>query len=181
MTEQEWDSCCDPKAMSRVVNTLGNAYRKLKLVALECCFRVKHLLDLESLAVIGRAARAIDELEFTTISKNNLEFVQVIGWNQSNDVLPYTVQANLLREIVGNPFRPVRLPRRKSICEWCGGSKKLNYGPPERKRSGVQVARESDPLLLKCLRCDGRGWFYIQEADITPQIQALAEQCYQGD
>ena len=69
--------------------------------------------------------------------------------------------ASLLRDIAGNPFRPVKLPPGERICDSCNGTGK---------------SRQSF-----CCRCDGRGWFLDGPCPwLTPSVRALAEALYAG-
>lgn len=169
MTEQEWDCCCDPLLMRLELVVRPENERKLLLFALECCFRVKHLLHPESVGLIEKITKVIDEPEMiATAAKNDIEFIQVIGWNQCGDVLPYTEQVDLLREIVGNPFRPVGLQTVKFPCSMPLCNKGIMAG-------GLAKGKF-------CPLCGGQGWFNTHKPIVHPScIQDLAEQCYQGD
>ena len=70
--------------------------------------------------------------------------------------MPMTARADLLREIVGNPFRPVTLPNAPD-CVVCGGSGRFAVGSGE----------DAEPMRCRC--CPWR----------TPDVIRLAESAYE--
>jgi hypothetical protein len=78
--------------------------------------------------------------------------------------------APLLREVVGNPWRVVRLPRGRRPCGFCGG------------RGSWSVFRgpgASNPGFVGCKRCDERGWFEDARCPwLTPDVLSLALAAY---
>jgi hypothetical protein len=69
------------------------------------------------------------------------------------------IQADLLRDIVGSPSRPVKHKGGCNVCEWAG------------------KWRGSDP----CVVCDGRGWVYrdgLAPEWLTPIVLSLASATY---
>lgn len=83
-------------------------------------------------------------------------------WSATQGVL-----ADLLREIVGNPFRPVTLPSGEGKCPQCRGC-----GRTIRRGAGASVVRQEPP----CDACRGTGrtpcpW-------LTPTVLSLAQAAY---
>lgn len=82
-----------------------------------------------------------------------------MGPPTDKDVQRQKYAAHLLREIVGNPFRPVALPRKK--CERCGGLPR-----------GV---RHPEGGRVTCPVCLGK----LSVPDVTPTVLALAAHIYE--
>jgi hypothetical protein len=80
--------------------------------------------------------------------------------------IPPAEQASLLRDIVGNPFRPVTLP----VCGRCGGDGK-RHGSDRPFEWTPEVGYPGD-----CLVCGGVGWNAPYR---TTQVLSLASDAYQ--
>lgn len=198
MQEQQWLTFDDPRrvlfadAAAGVVLNLPIGDRKLRLFAIACCRSISHLLSNDGKRCLDYAIRAVDHPDGVETFKGRLSSVsswgditQGVAWmtdgaNAVNDMLaelhrrmvPMFPLSGLLREIVGNPFRPVELPKKKVTCDFCGGLKQMIADTPWRRVT----------LQKMCQPCDGRGWFYSREDDNVPEdIRRLAESCYQGD
>jgi hypothetical protein len=101
-------------------------------------------------------------------------------WHGSNNLAALTtssldtmlataVLAALLREIVGNPFRPVTLPEGKRPCGNCDGTGKF-----------WEFHGSDDNFdATDCCRCDGRGWFAEPCPWLTPTVLSLARVAYE--
>jgi hypothetical protein len=105
------------------------------------------------------------------------------------------LQANLLRDIIGNPFRPVALPTTKMTCNVCagfGGHIHLmdkRHSPPPSPASAMNYEdyrqcgndpwrRETDTKWLKCASCDGVGVIAGVCPWLTPTVLAVARGAY---
>jgi hypothetical protein len=82
--------------------------------------------------------------------------------------LPAAGQAVILRDIVGNPFRPVVL-LPGPICKACDGAG--GWASSAGKRGGV-----GGQMMTACQRCDGEG--HAPCPWITPTVLMLAERAY---
>lgn len=159
MTEQEWLASSDPAAMLRYleVGSPGSVPdvpidRKLRRWVEACRWRVDSNWGDLSVRVGGDA----EELQ-----------VAVTIWSLSNSwekEVPLALRADLLREVVGNPWQTISLVCRR--CEGCG----------EVKR-GLQGVDEDDWEVLVCPDCSGTGrlpW-------LTPTVLTLATAAYAGE
>lgn len=82
-------------------------------------------------------------------------------------------QAALLRDIVGNPFRPVTLPAGPDVrCSFCKGKKVRRVRPV-----GAAGTRKSH--LVNCQSCGGKGAVPGPCPWLTPIVQSLATAAYQ--
>lgn len=79
------------------------------------------------------------------------------------------VRADLLREIRGNPFRPVTLPASTDPCKRCRGK-----GVHAPGAGAGAVGRL--PSVVSCRRCKGRGFRSHQW--LTPAVLTLADAAY---
>jgi hypothetical protein len=80
-----------------------------------------------------------------------------------------SLQAHLLRDIGGNPFKPVKLPAGRRQCDNCEGVGKLweFFGPDDNYDSA------------ECYRCAGRGWLEDGPCPwLTPTVISLAHAAY---
>jgi hypothetical protein len=125
MTESEWLACTDPRKMLECLHGKASE-RKLRLFACACC-RVfwSFLTDLRSRQAIEAAERyadgAITQQELrraagrasnvllsqrahTAMMTTNVPFLDAA---QATYLIPVEVSVGLLRDIFGNPFRPV--------------------------------------------------------------------------
>lgn len=147
MTEREWETWNNPQAMLSYVKDKIST-RRLRLFAVACCRRVWHLLTDErsrkAVLVAERfadgEAMAAEMLEahaaltnrpetggmstfVWSLSSPSCDFVRLFRWAFNGERPTYpsaATAASLLREIVGNPFRPVVLPSGPT-CEVCDG------------------------------------------------------------
>ena len=151
MTEAEWLASGDPAAMLKwltepgVVPTLARKInagmncppsdRKLRLFACACCFSMKGLTE-EDRVTLMVALQSADEK--TVLFPEIAEQADSVGvywachassleaasrWANYSGLQAATREerANLLRDIVGNPWRPVVLPGGLERCRFCQG------------------------------------------------------------
>lgn len=96
MTEQEWLDSKDPEPMLQHLSTLCSD-RKFRLFAVACCEQVLHLMEDErSKTAVRVAERFADGYASST----------ELAW-AARAARARELQAKLLRDIVGNPFRPI--------------------------------------------------------------------------
>lgn len=163
MTEAEWLACTNPQVM---LSYLGKNYspRKFRLFACACCRHPDVWVRL------GRgyrnrvlAAELALEGAGDNLDRDDWENLQVVGWNQSDETMPKALQADLLRDIAGNPFRPY-------YVRWSGGpigslsraayEERLPDGTIDPARlailaDAVEEAGCTEALLLDHLRSPG--------------------------
>lgn len=174
MTESEWLTCADPVAMLDYLSHAGNRHEcatERKLWLFVCAVQrawwgEAPRRDLASITTLERMADAdnvtrpgLENVHFTyTVPPDArdaaLECVRV--HNSRGDSKKW---AAIIRDIVGNPFRPVEL----SLCEGC-------YGREDHGPSGNANWKRSE-----CPCCGGVGriapW-------LTPAVLSLAQAAY---
>ena len=127
MTESEWNKCTDPVFMLEFLRGKVND-RKVRLFSCACCRRIWHLLSEQSRDVVMLAERYADGLvsDEERLAARQLPSetgadaasrAAVARYAESMEATPVLAssglgrveeaeQARLLRDIVGNPFRP---------------------------------------------------------------------------
>lgn len=82
-----------------------------------------------------------------------------LEWSRRTDLVPAALQASFLRDIIGNPFRPVTMPYSQDCTPRC------------------QVYSRLTQQLSKATRCGGckRDWLCPW---LTPTVRSLAEAAY---
>jgi hypothetical protein len=176
-SETDWFSSVDPAAMLAHVHGKVSD-RKFRLFAVACCYQVWHLLTDErssrAVEVASRFAdgeatenerfRAWDTAIFETSGlvfaaarcaddDAHIHLSPGIVCNAVEQWFPFASQVALLRDIVGNPWRPIR-------CSWCAGDGLASHEDDERK----------------CGVCGGSGGLPLRW--LTPLVVSLATAAY---
>jgi RecJ-like exonuclease len=89
-------------------------------------------------------------------------------------VVPHATQATLLREIAGNPYRPVTLPKSELRCVRCGGK-----GTIARPDTPWSYGTLIDADQQTCGLCKGKGTVNCPSPWLTPQVLSLAQAAYE--
>ena len=179
MTESEWLASDDPRAMlewcrdETLLHPFGwrsPSDRMLRLFACACAWQPwQHPLKDGERGVVLAAERMADDPEGRIEDYEGVVrhaermglavLIQGDGgnaarkWCEFQGLEPWFVsrQAAVLRDLVGNPWRPVTLPPGERACYSCDGSGKRGDGWDWYQRAFGERAA--------CLQCDGRGWF----------------------
>jgi len=179
------------------ISRLGVASdRKLRLFAVACCRMIWHLLtdprSQRAVEVASLYADGLATLQELMTAHDRASSVALNGWFEGelawkvsaenvevltqNSGLPrwFSVstkyasqQAAILRDIIGNPFRPVTLPRKSVRCKQCKG-----------KGEFLSRADRGPEHMLLCPPCKGVGFIQGDCPWLTPTVRALAEASY---
>ncbi len=160
MTETEWLSSDDPGAMLAWANGYVNVQsdyqrnvklsdRKLRLFAVACCRLCPDQARKES------ADRYEDSLEGLGLT------AQEWASNWCADHIrgvPKAIRAALLRDIIGNPWRPIEDLQGRVVMEVGVGSRKYLEDVPWVTRDALRLARACYEVRGQvCGRCKGTG------------------------
>lgn len=159
VTEQEWLTCDDPKQMlgsNKAFGWITGDYRpsdrKLRLFACACI----------ALCEQSKLAAATETYNYGEDGETISEVLSVV-WHWCHEQREYdppaAIKAMLLREIVGNPFRPATLPLHRR-CWKCG-----------------RVSRIKDRLANLCacgIWSDGEPFCPW----LSPAVKAIAQSIY---
>src|SRR5262245_48859742 len=117
MTPDDWDDCCEPQAMLEFLRDSGRASdRKLRLFTAACWRRVSHRAGAY---LEARACSTVDDAAAwrwlaaacATVPLSDFEWALSVcdgAARESADGVAY--HCHLLRDLHGNPFRPLLLP-----------------------------------------------------------------------
>jgi hypothetical protein len=190
MNEAQWLASDDPQAMLdwyRGVSGDGSrdlghdiSDRKLRLFAVAClsrCWAMKEAKSLQALLTAERYADGCADTEELRAARSSLGLWRAAEWAVREDLqLPDAVRsiianvpekdssaaACLLREIVGNPYRPVKLPDKE--CWDCRGYGNHLGAGPDRGNPECDTCRGTG-------RLPDRRW-------LTPTVLSLAQAAY---
>lgn len=115
-------------------------------------------------AVSGAVGDAANAAVRAAVSDAANAAARAAALNAANDL-----QAHLLRDIGGNPFKPVKLSTGRRQCDNCEVVGKLweFFGPDDNYDSA------------ECYRCAGRGWLEDGPCPwLTPTVVSLAHAAY---
>jgi hypothetical protein len=172
VTEGQWLTSDDPRAMLRCVTDGPDGVfswpwgpvssRKLRAFCCACC-----LMRGSSVYAVDGYEKSGAPREFGEARFPDRRWAE--EWARRSVVKPTQRQkADALRDIIGNPFRPVTLPLGP-ICEGCDGQG--GWASSAGKRGGV-----GGQMITPCGRCDGEG--YAPCPWITPDVLAIAAKVY---
>jgi hypothetical protein len=215
MTESEWLASVDPAAMlESLKRTHQDSERKLRLFACACCRAVlsrftargsREAIDQAERYADGDAsdyglecaywkARVSGDVNSAASMASTLLVSPGTDWLKDGFLSHLRVlglsdrwQANLVREVFGNPFRPIPGDRHEGswyVCEHCG--KRGEYADDEPRRcrwcgtDHVREWRERDTWISLTVHDIARGIYSTQyrQADFTldpERLQVLSD------
>jgi len=180
--------------------------RKLRLFSCACA-NLARLARTEAYDFVGRDGERWpgNQPEIEGIS-DAVFFARIWCRSQTDrEFLTPAMKCDLLRSIIGNPYRPILLPKKQPACTRCGsGSWRVitsemmwcrdcdmrwqwpadAYQCPLLSQRVRALAEEAYNQMLgeKCNRCNGRGWFDGGEEDegiagLVVECPALVVEC----
>lgn len=186
MTESEWLLCQNPWPMlERLANELSSgaatyhlSNRKAELYILASHRAVWSQLCEEDRSMIEEAEQFVEEV---VVSNSHLGRVRAIQAEVDTDVANYTptlcVQACLVRELFGNPYRPVTVPRERVPCPECSRWEGKGYhgdGPVEGLSSAERARRACSMCNPRDSRtASERGWIKGSCCWLTKDVRDL--------
>jgi hypothetical protein len=180
MTEREWLTSEDPAAMLRLVMenpdhqeiTCCRSERKLRLFACACFRRnATGLLYQQAVATACEAWADGGDRPFPEMGEPDFIIYDRDAHHAARDIVKNcsVQQAELLRDIAGNPFRPAVLPKNPPHCPHCGSAR---FAP-------VPLATRND--IMACKECYWQ-WEWSANAYacpwLTPTVVSLAQAAY---
>lgn len=161
MTEQDWLTCESPRLMldacavgaTPLLKPLSERKRRLWV---EAC----RLLNWPTIG----ATAAWGDLQSTVGLDDAIYFWTSSRYGEKS--LPLAKRADLLRDIVGNPWRPVEMSQQTISCEGCGGEGGWLRG------DGI------DTRWRDCHLCHGKGSRPGPRLGITADVLAVAQAAY---
>lgn len=159
MGEAEWLRCDDPQEMLIYLHRLPGekVRRKLRLWCLAC----RHASGRGTGATLYQTIDRTDGKEGGDAFSNAMSWASPQFDGAGDPLLP--ARADLLREIIGNPFRPV--------IQDCATVEDARGGVCWHHDCGLVKV---EPALWMCPQ--GRGWF--RRFICTPQVLSLAQAAY---
>lgn len=161
MTESEWLASTDPARMLEwLLNGRGNLYRttpngipigvshrKLRLFGCACCH------------IFGTPGNLVDDYEREwVIGRTDRDWAESWASRYSDDKIAGPKAATFLRDIVGNPFRPVRWRHTATLlCGICGQFGHTEEGWHPEVCSLAQAAYDGRCPDTFCTSCSGQG------------------------
>ena len=158
MTERDWLTSVDPVAMLNWLRPIDQTNRisdrKMRMFALDC--QVSY----------GAYSNLADDWETHGLPGVSDEEWAVRWASDAFLILAPRIRANILRDIVGNPWRPVTLPPGPAIRRDCAAC----------DATGVLLGPDW------CFYCEGRGWRMSEATPppwLTPDVLSIATACYE--
>lgn len=196
MTEEEWIASNNPVAMldwltakhvhrDVFVRSFVND-RKLRLFACACWweFDKRGIPD----GVLGYALKSAERWADTgrkpppTVMRGNIEDY-IFGYGDPSSASRETLfalpdrrefQADLLRDIFGNPFRPVAMPEHR-VCDRCSGNI-AHVGSKLDPPYCAQCYDKPERGLLKLVESESHPWLQWNNGTIPKLAQAIYEE-----
>jgi hypothetical protein len=187
MDEYHWLQSDDPRLLlelitQRIFHRLGAAQpsdRKVRLWSLACwasCSQYRHHPESVAAAYTDFEAGRDANVPAGAMKRNIndvAEFsIRCSPWGNDSiaEQQQWSLKAALLREIVGNPFRPLTFDRP---CPYCLGNGYIHVPPPEN----VMVMIEQ---YETCRFCAGQGTHRMPPPWLTPDALNMAQTVYDG-
>jgi hypothetical protein len=177
MTEEEWLACTDPKPMLEFLRAKKASHRKLRLFAVACCRRFRHLLVPEACEALEVAEKVAEGLVGSEERRRVREMAFQVGWVRD----PSTAHR--------------RGPAKAAVCDslarraWEAAAltawRTSKIGAMEAIHSfggDWSAAKEGqDVLLAECLRCffgNPLRPITLDPAWLTPKVKTLTQAIY---
>lgn len=167
MDEAQWLASDDPKGMLRALregSLVACDGKQLPVTELPLASNRKLMLWVEACRYRASPGARFSEI---CLDLSVSDWSSENGWGQE---CPLPLRANLLRDIIGNPYRPVKLPMvaRWKQCRDCDGT---------GMRKDVSTMSLHRPLR-PCSCRNGKVWDGETCLWLTPQVVALARDAY---
>lgn len=212
MTEEDWLSCQEPHRMRDFLcgydkgpwtrvgpypydNGAWTSKRKLRLIAVAFLWAVRDsLVAPSSIPTVKKAERIAEGLENPLDRDEDDRCLGICGpdlfWVVNNASVyalnlgaTRSEQASLMREIVGNPWRPVKFPGE---CAWLTPQVVTiaEAAYQERGRARKECPRcqgYSVGKLLGCPACNNKGHVWVEDGRLDPaRLCVLADALEEG-
>lgn len=129
MTEQEWLNCEDPRLMIWCSRHVGHSHWQVLVPRTEITHQ-KFWKWINACRFVLNLPKSHQWIVYEGDKQTNVEAL-INTWTGStwSEECPLSLRANLLREVIGNPFKPIKLPTlmRCRKCSWDGTGPNRKY------------------------------------------------------